>query len=187
MATTADFRNGMTFQMEGALWKILEFLHVKPGKGGAFVRTKLRRLSDGAVVEKTFRAGERIDEVRIVGRQMQYLYEANDLYYFMDNETYDQYPLNRELVAEVTPYLKESMNVKVVWHEERPLWVELPQYVELEVVTTDPGVRGDTATGGSKPAVLETGATVQVPLFVNEGDVVKVDTNTGEYVTRVSG
>jgi elongation factor P len=186
MATTADFRNGMTFTMDGELWKILEFQHVKPGKGGAFVRTKLRRLSNQAVIEKTFRAGERIDEVRLMGREMQYLYESNDLYYFMDMETFDQHPLGRDLLEEARPYLKESMHVKVVWHENRALWVELPQYVELEVAGTDPGVRGDTATGGSKPAVLETGVTVQVPLFVNEGDVVKVDTATGEYMTRVT-
>ncbi len=185
MATTTDFRNGMTFRMDNQLWKILEFLHVKPGKGGAFVRTKLRRLSDGAVIENTFRAGERIDEVRIIARQMQYLYESNSLYYFMDEETYDQHPLNRELLEETIPFLKENMVVKVLWHEEQPLWVEIPQFVELEIVNTDPGVRGDTATGGSKPAELETGLTIQVPLFVNVGDVVRVDTTTGEYLTRV--
>ncbi|MFC1543991.1 elongation factor P [Gemmatimonadota bacterium] len=186
MASTADFRNGFTFEMDGELWKILEFLHVKPGKGGAFVRTKLRRLSDGAVIEKTFRAGEKVDEVRIVARQMQYLYESNDLYYFMDNETYEQHPLSRQLVDEAIGFLKENETIKVVWHGERPLWVELPQYVELAVARTDPGVRGDTATGGSKPATLETGTIVQVPLFINEGDVVRVDTSTGEYLTRVS-
>ncbi len=185
MATTTDFRNGMTFRMDNELWKILEFLHVKPGKGGAFVRTKLRRLSDGAVIEKTFRAGERIEEVRIIARQMQYLYESNGLYYFMDEETYDQHPLSRELLEETIPFLKENMVVKVLWHEEQPLWVEIPQFVELEIVNTDPGVRGDTATGGSKPAELETGLTIQVPLFVNVDDVVRVDTTTGEYLTRV--
>lgn len=185
MATTADFRNGMTFQMEGEFWKVLEFLHVKPGKGGAFVRTRLRRLSDGAVIERTFRAGERIDEVRIVARHMQYLYESNGLYYFMDEETYEQHPLSAELLEDAIPYLKENMVVKVLWHEERPLWVEVPQFVELEIEKTDPGVRGDTATGGSKPAVLETGLTIQVPLFVDVGDVVRVDTTTGEYLTRV--
>lgn len=185
MATTADFRNGMTFQMDNELWKILEFLHVKPGKGGAFVRTKLRRLSDGAVIEHTFRAGERIEEVRLIARQMQYLYESNGLYYFMDEETYDQHPLNRELLEETIPFLKENMVVKVLWHKEQPLWVEIPQFVELEIAKTDPGVRGDTVTGGSKPAELETGLTIQVPLFMNVGDVVRVDTTTGEYLTRV--
>lgn len=185
MATTADFRNGMTFKMEGELWKILEFLHVKPGKGGAFVRTKLRRLSDGAVIEKTFRAGEKIVEVKILARSMQFLYESNGLYYFMDEETFDQHPLNAELLKETIPYMKENTTVKVLWYEEKPLWVEIPQFVELEVVRTEPGVRGDTATGGSKPAELETGATVQVPLFVNIGDVLKVDTSTGDYITRV--
>jgi elongation factor P len=185
MATTADFRNGMTFQMEGELWKILEFLHVKPGKGGAFVRTKLRRLSDGAVIEKTFRAGEKIEEVKIIARSMQFLYESNGLYYFMDEETFEQHPLSAELLEEAVPYMKENTAVKVLWYEEKPLWVEVPQFVELEVVKTEPGVRGDTATGGSKPAELETGASVQVPLFVNVGDVLKVDTSTGEYITRV--
>ncbi len=185
MATTADFRNGMTFRMENGLWKILEFQHVKPGKGGAFVRTKLRRLADGAVIEKTFRAGEKIEEIRIVARQMQYLYESNDLYYFMDEETFEQLPLNRDLLLEVIPYLKENMVVKILWHEEQPLWIEVPQFVELEVVKTDPGVRGDTATGGSKPAELETGLSVQVPLFVNVGEVIRVDTTTGAYLTRV--
>ena len=185
MATTADFRNGMTFEMEGELWKILEFLHVKPGKGGAFVRTKLRRLLDGAVIEHTFRAGEKIEEVRIVARPMQYLYENNGLHYFMDEETYEQHPLNRELLEEAICYLKENVTVKVMWYEERPLWVEIPQFVELQVTKTEPGVRGDTATGGSKPAMLETGMTVQVPLFVNVGDVLRVDTTTGEYITRV--
>ena len=185
MATTADFRNGMTFKMEGELWKILEFLHVKPGKGGAFVRTKLRRLSDGAVIENTFRAGEKIVEVKIIARSMQFLYESNGLYYFMDEETYDQHPLSAELLKETIPYMKENTTVKVLWYEEKPLWVEVPQFVELEVVRTEPGVRGDTATGGSKPAELETGATVQVPLFVNIGDVLKVDTSTGDYITRV--
>ncbi len=175
----------MTFRMEDELWKILEFLHVKPGKGGAFVRTKLRRLSDGAVIEKTFRAGEKIDEVRIIARQMQFLYESNGLYYFMDSETFEQYPLAGELIADIVPYLKEAMTVKVLWHEEQPLWAEVGQFVELEVRQTDPGVRGDTATGGSKPAELETGLTIQVPLFINQGDVVKVDTTTGEYITRV--
>ena len=185
MATTADFRNGMTFKMEGELWKILEFLHVKPGKGGAFVRTKLRRLSDGAVIENTFRAGEKIVEVKIIARSMQFLYESNDLYYFMDEETYEQHPLSTELLKEAIPYMKENTTVKVLWYEEKPLWVEVPQFVELEVVRTEPGVRGDTATGGSKPAELETGATVQVPLFVDVGDVLKVDTSNGEYITRV--
>ncbi|MFC1529850.1 elongation factor P [Gemmatimonadota bacterium] len=185
MATTADFRNGMTFRMDKELWKILEFQHVKPGKGGAFVRTKLRRLSDGAVIEKTFRAGEKIDEIRIVARQMQYLYESNELFYFMDEETFEQIPLNRDMIDEAIPYLKENIVVKVLWHEEQPLWIEVPQFVELEVVKTDPGVRGDTATGGSKPAELETGLNVQVPLFVNVGDMIKVDSSTGEYLTRV--
>ncbi len=186
MATTADFRNGMTFRMDGKeLWKILEFQHVKPGKGGAFVRTKLRRLSDGAVIEKTFRAGEKIDEIRIVARQMQYLYESNELFYFMDEETFEQMPINRDMLDEAIPYLKENMVVKVLWHEEQPLWIEVPQFVELEVVRTDPGVRGDTATGGSKPAELETGLNVQVPLFINVGDMIKVDSSTGEYLTRV--
>jgi elongation factor P len=185
MATTSDFRRGMTFQDEGYLWKILEFQHVKPGKGGAFVRTKLRRLSDGAVIDRTFRSGEKVDEVRLIARAMQYLYEDHGLYYFMDEETYEQHPLSRDLVDEAIPYMKENMSVKVLWHGDKPLSVELPQFVELEVKKTEPGVRGDTATGGTKPATLETGAIVQVPLFLNEGERIKVDTTTGEYITRV--
>ena len=129
--------------------------------------------------------GEKIDEVRIVARQMQYLYESNDLFYFMDEETFEQHPLNRELLAEAIPYLKENMVVKVLWFEEKPLWIEVPQFVELEAVKTDPGVRGDTATGGSKPAELETGLNVQVPLFIEEGDTIRIDSTTGEYLTRV--
>jgi elongation factor P len=186
MASTADFRNGMTFQMDKELWRILEFLHVKPGKGGAFVRTKLRRLSDGAVIERTFRAGEKIDEVRIVAHMMQYLYESNGLYYFMDSENFEQHPLSGKLIEDVLQWLKEGVEVKVLWHDERPLWVEIPQHMELTVTETEPGVRGDTATGVTKAARLETGAVVQVPLFINAGDVLRVDTTTGAYITRVS-
>lgn len=185
MASTADFRNGFTFELEGELWKILEFLHVKPGKGGAFVRTKLRRLSDGAVIDRTFRSGEKVEEVRLVARQMQFLYENNDLFYFMDQDTYEQHPISRELVEEVIPYLKENAMAKVLWHEEKPLSVEVPKYVELEVTKSMPGVKGDTATGATKPATLETGLEIQVPLFIEEGDVVKVDTESGEYMERV--
>lgn len=185
MASTSDFRKGMTFEMDSELWKILDFQHVKPGKGGAFVRTKLRRLSDGAVIDRTFRAGEKVDEVRLIARNMQYLYEDHGLYYFMDQETYEQTPLSSEMVEDVKEYMKENSVVKVLWHGEKPLSVEIPQFVELEIARTEPGVRGDTATGGSKPATLETGAIVQVPLFLSEGERIRVDTTTGEYITRV--
>ena len=185
MADTSDFRNGLIMRMAGQLYAIVEFQHVKPGKGGAFVRTKLKKIPEGAVIDKTFRAGEKIDQVRVERHTYQYLYRNDDLYYVMDLETYDQFPLAKELLKDLFLYLKESMEISVLLDGETPIAAELPTFVELEVAETEPGLRGDTAQGGSKPAKLETGATVTVPLFIEQGDVLKIDTRTGKYVERV--
>jgi len=184
--STADFRNGLTIESGGEIFSIIEFQHVKPGKGGAFVRTRLRNLRTGAVIDKTFRAGERMEQATIERRPMQFLYRAGEDFTFMDRETFDQITLGREVVGEGLKYLKPDAEIWVIMHDEEILGVELPQTVDLTVTKADPGLRGDTATGGSKPATLETGAVVNVPLFINEGDVVRVDTRTGQYVQRVS-
>jgi elongation factor P len=185
MADTSDFRNGMIMNMSGEYWIIVEFQHVKPGKGGAFVRTKIKNLLTGQVKDKTFRAGERVTEVRVVRRIYQYLYNSDGLYYMMDKETYEQIPIPEKMVEEEKGYLKENIDVNVLMEGETPLLVELPNFVELTVSETEPGFKGDTAQGGSKPAKLETGLTVQLPLFIEVGDVVRIDTRTGKYVTRV--
>ena len=185
MADTSDFRNGLILRMEGKLYAIAEFQHVKPGKGAAFVRTKLKKIPDGAVIDKTFRAGEKIDQVRVERHTYQFLYRSDDLYYVMDLETYEQFPLARSLLEDLLPYLKESMEISVLLDGETPIAVELPTFVELEVTETEPGLRGDTAQGGSKPAKVETGATVTVPLFIEKGDFLKIDTRTGKYIERV--
>lgn len=184
--STADFRNGLTIETDGGIYAIIEFQHVKPGKGGAFVRTKLRNLRTGAVIDKTFRAGQRMEQAVIERRPMQFLYRAGDEYVFMDTETFDQVSLAADVVGEGVKYLKENVEVVVILHDDEILGVDLPQTMDLRVARTDPGLRGDTATGGTKPATLETGAVVNVPLFINEGDIVRVDTRTGEYVQRVS-
>ena len=187
MASTADFRNGMTIQLDGTLYTIVYFQHVKPGKGGAFVRTKLKNVLSGAVVEKTFRAGEKVDEVRLERRPVQYSYHDGHLYYFMDQQTFEMIPLGEDVIGEdQLAYLKENMECEGLVHGDKVISVELPYFVELEVVQTDPGVRGDTATGGTKPAKLETGAVVQVPLFLNEGEVIRVDRREDKYIERVS-
>ncbi|MEA3431886.1 MAG: elongation factor P [candidate division WOR-3 bacterium] len=185
MATTADFKKGITIKLEGELMALVDFQHVKPGKGGAFVRTKFKRLKDGAVVEKTFRAGERIEIVWMKEKKMQYLYKEGDLFFFMDTETYEQISLPSSLLSHCIPYLKENEEVSVIFAEGQPVSVDIPTYCELKVVETDPGVKGDTAQGGSKPAVLETGLKVTVPLFINVGDTIKIDTRTGKYMERV--
>lgn len=189
MATvsTSDFRNGLTFIWKDDLWQIVDFLHVKPGKGGAFVRTTLKNVRDGRELENTFRAGAKVEEVRVEKRSHQFLYEDDYGLHFMNTETYEQFSLPPEQI-EGRQYLKEGGTVDILFRADtnEPLKTELPQKVELEVVQTDPGLRGDTAQGGSKPATLESGATVDVPLFIEEGDVVRVNTNTGEYETRVS-
>jgi elongation factor P len=187
VASTADFRNGMTIQLDGTLYTITYFQHVKPGKGGAFVRTKLKNVLSGAVVEKTFRAGEKVDEVRLERRPVQYSYTDGDLFYFMDQQTYEMIPLSRKVIGEEQlQYLKENMECEGLVHGDTTISVELPYFVELEVVQTDPGLRGDTATGGTKPAKLETGAVVQVPLFLEQGEVIRVDRREDKYIERVS-
>ena len=185
MADTSDFRNGLIIKLEGKLYSIVEFQHVKPGKGGAFVRTKLKQIPDGSVIDKTFRAGERVEEVRVERRNFQYLYRTDDLFHMMDCETYEQIPLSESLIENALPYLKEGTNVSVLMDGDRPINVELPLFVELAVSETEPGLRGDTAQGGSKSAKLETGAVVSVPLFIEVGEVLKIDTRTGRYIERV--
>jgi elongation factor P len=187
VATTADFRNGMTVQMDGALYTITYFQHVKPGKGGAFVRTKLKNVLTGAVLERTFRAGEKVDEVRLEHRPVQYSYSDGQLYYFMDQQTFEMIPLSETVIgSDQLKYLKENMECEGLVHGETVIAVELPYFVELKVVETDPGLRGDTAQGGTKPAKLETGAVVQVPLFVEEGEVLRVDRREDKYIERAN-
>jgi elongation factor P len=187
MADTSDFRNGMVIELDGALYSITYFQHVKPGKGGAFVRTKLKDVMKGAVLDKTFRAGEKVKEVRLERRPIQYSYRDGDLYYFMEMETYEMIPLSADAIGEdQLAYLQENMECQGLTRDGHVLAVELPQFVELEIVDTDPGVRGDTAQGGTKPARLVTGAVIQVPLFVESGEVVRVDRTEDKYITRVS-
>ncbi|HSK47983.1 MAG TPA: elongation factor P [Coriobacteriia bacterium] len=183
--TTAQFKNGMCIVHEGKRWLIIDFQHVKPGKGGAFVRTKLKELQSGRVVDYTFRAGEKFDDVRVETKNLQYLYNDGGTYHFMDNTTYDQIELNVDFVGEAAKWLKENDDVAVMTADGEYLGVEPPMFVELEVIETDPGFKGDTVQGGTKPATLETGAVVQVPMFVNTGDKLKIDTRDGRYITRV--
>jgi elongation factor P len=183
--STAEFRKGLRIVFDGVPYTIVEFQHVKPGKGGAFVRTKLKNMRDGRVIDNTFRSGEKVELVDFEEKRMQFLYR-DDRYHFMDMETYEQVSLSPDEVGDARQYLKENTEVEVLYIDGAPAAVELPNFVELTIVKTEPGVRGDTAQGGSKPATLETGAVVQVPLFLNEGDVVKVDTRTGEYLGRVA-
>jgi elongation factor P len=186
MASTADFRNGLVMEIDGSLWAITYFQHVKPGKGGAFVRTKLKNVLTGAVVEKTYRAGEKVNDVRLERRPVNYSYKDGDLYYFMDANTYDSIPIAGDLLGDnQLKYLKENMACEGLVHDEKVISVELPNFVELLVTKTDPGFKGDTAQGASKPATLETGAEIQVPLFVEEGDVLKIDRREDKYMSRV--
>jgi len=185
LANTADFRNGMVLELDGEFMSIVEFQHVKPGKGGAFVRTRLKKMRTGAVIDRTFRAGERVTEIRIERRPMQYLYNDGSLYYFMDNNTFEQFPVSDEVIGDQVKYLKENLEVTGLFHNEKILELELPFFIELKVVQTDPGLRGDTATGGNKPAKLESGAIVNVPLFINVGDTIKLDRRTNGYLERV--
>jgi elongation factor P len=186
MYSTSDFRRGLKIELDGTPYAIAEFQHVKPGKGGAFVRTKLKNLVTGGVVDKTFRAGEKVEKPDLEEKTMQYLYLEGNQYYFMDNETYEQTFLTREQLGDNSSFLQENIIVSILYYQGKPIGVELPIFVELAITKTEPGVRGDTASGGTKPATLETGATIQVPLFVNEGERVKIDTRTGEYIERIS-
>ena len=185
MISAGDFRNGITIEYENSIYQIIEFQHVKPGKGAAFVRTKLKNIISGGVFEKTFRPTEKCPQARIDRKDMQYLYEDGDLYYFMDTESYDQVGLNADKVGDSLKFVKENEMVKVCSHNGNVFAIEPPLFVELTITDTEPGFKGDTATGASKPATVETGATVSVPLFVNTGDVIKIDTRTGEYLSRV--
>jgi elongation factor P len=184
MVSTNQFRNGMHIQLDASVWRILEFQHVKPGKGGAFVRSRLRNLDSGAVVDKTFRAGEKFPRVHTEVKDVQYLYDEGDDVVFMDTDTYEQFSLSRASVEDALPYLEPSSSVQILWIDGRPAGVQMPSAVELAVAETDPGVRGDTVSNVTKPAKLETGAVVQVPLFVNAGDRIKVDPREGRYISR---
>ena len=185
MYETSDIRKGLKIEMDGDVYSVVEFLHVKPGKGGAFIRTKLKSLSRGAVVEKTFRSGEKLGKPDLEEKKMQFLYSSDDQYCLMDAETYEQTFLTKEQLGSSSEFLKENITISVLFHNNKPITVELPTFVELAISETEPGEKGDTVSGGSKAATLETGAVIQVPLFLNSGDVVKVDTRTGTYVERV--
>lgn len=186
MASTSDIRNGLCIDINGVIYTVIEFLHVKPGKGNAFVRTKLKSLTTGRVIENTFSAGHKIDDVRVERRKFQYLYKDETGYNFMDNETYDQVTLD-EAMLDSPGFLKEGLEIDILYHAEKeiPLTTEMPQQLVLEVTYTEPGVRGDTATNVTKPATVETGAEVKVPIFINQGDKIKIDTRTGAYIERV--
>ena len=185
MISAGDFRNGVTLEIDGQVVQILEFQHVKPGKGAAFVRTKLKNVINGGVVERTFRPTEKFPEARIDRKDMQYLYQDGDLYYFMDNDTYEQIALGSELIGDALKFVKENEMCKVCSHNGNVFSIEPPLFVELQVTDTEPGFKGNTATGATKPAIVETGAQVNVPLFVENGEVIKIDTRTGEYLSRV--
>ncbi|HEX8005713.1 MAG TPA: elongation factor P [Trebonia sp.] len=184
MATTNDLKNGMTLNLDGNLWNVVEFQHVKPGKGGAFVRTKLKNVMSGKVVDRTFNAGMKVDVASVDKREMQYLYREGDDFVFMDLTDYDQPRIPSSVVGDAAKYLLEEQSAVIAFNEGTPLYVDLPAAVELTIAQTDPGLQGDRSTGGTKPATLETGAQVQVPLFISTGERVKVDTRTGQYLGR---
>jgi len=186
MISTADFRNGMVIVQNGDLMEIVEFQHVKPGKGGAFVRTRLKNILTGRVTDKTFRSGERIEEARLESEDYQYLYHDGDLFHFMHQQTYEQIALGEDVVGDARYWIKENERVSIPFHKGKAINVEVPTFVELKVTKCDPGVQGDRATGGTKPATLETGVTIQVPLFINENDAIRVDTRSSEYIERVN-
>ena len=184
MISVNDFKTGLTIEVDGGIWQVIEFQHVKPGKGAAFVRSKLRNLRTGAIQEKTFRAGEKVSKAHIDNRKMQYLYASGDNHVFMDNETYDQIELPSKQIEHELKFLKENMDVSIMMFQTETLGVQLPTTVTLEVTETEPGIKGDTASGGTKPATVETGLVVQVPFFVNEGDKLIINTTDGSYVSR---
>jgi elongation factor P len=184
VATTNDLKNGMTLNIDGQLWNVVDFQHVKPGKGGAFVRTRLKNIMSGKVVDRTFNAGVKVDVANVDKREMQYLYREGEDFVFMDTQDYDQPHIPRQTVGSAADYLLEEQTATVAFNDGTPLYVELPASVELTVSQTDPGVQGDRSTGGTKPATLETGAQINVPLFITTGERVKVDTRTGDYMGR---
>ncbi|SDI95998.1 elongation factor P [Salimicrobium halophilum] len=184
MISVNDLKTGLTIEVDGGIWSVMDFQHVKPGKGAAFVRTKLRNLRNGNIQEKTFRGGEKVNRAHIENRKMQYLYASGDMHTFMDTQTYDQVAISEEHIGDKLNYLKENMEVSIQSYEEETIGIDLPKNVELEVTETEPGVKGDTASGGTKPATLETGLIVQVPFFVNTGDVLLISTDEGKYVSR---
>ena len=184
MISSNDFRSGVTIELDGSVWRVVEFLHVKPGKGSAFVRTKLKNAQTGSVIEKTFRAGESVPQASLEKLTMQYTYKDSDQYVFMDMETFDEVRLNPDQLGDRVKFLKEEMSVNILFWNETVLDVELPNTIVLEITDTDPGVKGDTATGGTKPAIVETGAQVMVPLFVTIGERIKIDTRDGSYLGR---
>ena len=185
MYSTSDIKKGLKIEINGEPFTIVDFLHVKPGKGGAFIRTKLKNLKTGAVIDKTFRSGEKLAKAELEEKDMQYLYNDGESYHFMDNETYEQISLPEEKIEFEKNFLKENVNVKVLFFKGDAISIEIPTFVELEVTHTEPGLKGDTASSASKPATVETGYTLNVPLFINIGDILKIDTRTGEYVERV--
>lgn len=184
MISSSDFRTGITIEIDNDVWQIVDFQHVKPGKGAAFVRTKMKNVRTGAVVERTFNPGEKLPKAHIDNRQMQYLYENDGMYVFMDNESFEQLELNADQLADAIKFLKENMNIGIMLFQGTIIGVDLPNSVDLEVIECDPGVRGDTATGATKMAKLETGYSVRVPLFINQGDVLRIDTRSGDYIER---
>ncbi|MCY9782894.1 elongation factor P [Nocardiopsis sp. EMB25] len=186
MATTNDIKNGKTLRLDGVLWNVLEFQHVKPGKGGAFVRTKLKNVLTGKIVDRTFNAGAKVEFADVDRRDMEYLYNDGANFVFMDSTTFDQLEVGSAVVGDNANFLLENTKVTVATHEGDPLYIELPAAVEMEITQTDPGVQGDRSTGGTKPATVQTGATIQVPLFITTGERVKVDTRTGDYLGRVN-
>jgi elongation factor P len=184
MISAGDFRNGLTFEMDGYLCQVIEFQHVKPGKGAAFVRAKIKNIITGSTTEKTFNPNDKYEKARIEKRDMQYLYSDGELFYFMDTETYEQQPLNKEQLGDALKYVKENDTVEVLSYKDKVFGVEPPFFVVLEIIETEPGYAGNTAQGANKPATVETGATIKVPLFINIGDKVRVDTRSGEYMER---
>ncbi len=185
MYDTTDFRKGLKIEYKGEPYIIVDFQHVKPGKGVAFVKTRLKNLITGNVIDEVFRSGDKVGKPDLEEKHAQYLYKDGTSYYFMDTETYDQFFIEENILGDTRFYLKENIEVDILFYKERPISVELPNFVELKVTETDPGIKGDTVSGGSKPAITETGLKVQVPLFINEGDIIKVDTRSGEYIERV--
>lgn len=184
MISAGEFRNGVTFEMDGSLFQVVEFQHVKPGKGAAFVRTKIRNIMTGGVVEKTFRPTEKMPKAHIERKDLEYSYNDGDIYYFMDQESFDMTPIGAEQLGDSLKFVKENMVCKILSYKGNVFGIEPPMFVELKIIETEPGFKGDTATGATKPATLETGAIIQVPLFVDENDIIKVDTRTGDYMER---